>query len=104
MLSHQFSARGVSVCVDLSVGHIADMIVESDGRTLRPLHRAPWIDEPAGLMPEGTAPGLARLSGDFLCAPFSLNDVDPAPVHGWTGNSAWDVTESRATPGAGRLC
>lgn len=91
MLSLQFSARDISVCVDLSVGHIADMIVQSGARTLRPLHRAPWLSEPAATLPEGIAPGLARLSGDFLCAPFSLNDVEPAPAHGWTGNSAWDV-------------
>lgn len=97
MQALQFSARGISVCVDLSVGHIADMIIQSGDRLLRPLHRAPWLDEPPQSLPADISPGLARLSGDFLCAPFSANDVEPAPGHGWPGNSEWDIVESRAT-------
>lgn len=96
MQALQFSARGISVCIDLSVGHIADMIVQSDNSVLRPLHSAPWLTEPADNLPEGVTPGLARLSGDFLCAPFSLNDIEPAPGHGWTANSPWTVIDSRA--------
>ena len=30
-------ARGISVSLDLTVGHIADMTVESGGRQLKPL-------------------------------------------------------------------
>ena len=37
-------AKGISVSLDLTVGHIADMTVESGGRRLKPLHRAPWVD------------------------------------------------------------
>lgn len=99
MQALQFSARGISVSIDLSIGHIADLAIEAGDRILRPLHRAPWLDEPADTLPDGIAPGLARLSGDFFCAPFSLNDIEPAPGHGWTANSAWDVTESRAVDG-----
>jgi hypothetical protein len=99
MLAHQFSARGISICFDLAVGHLADMVVQAGDRTLRPLHRAPWMDEPAAQLPEGIAPGLARLSGDFLCAPFSLNDIEPAPAHGWPANSEWEVAKSHAIPG-----
>lgn len=99
MQALQFSARGISICIDLSVGHIADMIVQSDNSVLRPLHRAPWLAEPAESLPEGVTPGLARLSGDFLCAPFSLNDIEPAPGHGWTANSSWSVVQSRAIDG-----
>lgn len=102
MQAFQFSARGVSVCVDLSVGHIADMVVDSGGRALRPLHKAPWVSEPAASLPADISSGLARLSGDFLCAPFSANDVESAPGHGWPGNSAWDVIESRAVDGGWR--
>lgn len=89
-----FSAKGVSVCVDLSVGALSDLIVEQGGRALRPLHRAPWIDEPRESLPPDISPGLARLSGDFLCAPFSANDIDPAPGHGWTANAPWEVVSS----------
>jgi hypothetical protein len=94
-------ARGISVSLDLTVGHIADMTVESGGRQLKPLHRAPWVDagEP---LPKDLPQGTVRLSGDFLCAPFSRSDVEEAPLHGWPANSAWDVVESAATDGGWR--
>ena len=41
----RFSAKDIAVSVDLSVGHIADLAIDSGGRTLHPLHRAPWLDE-----------------------------------------------------------
>ncbi|MER9948172.1 hypothetical protein [Mesorhizobium sp. M0047] len=89
-------ARDISVSLDLTVGHIADMVVEGGGRQLRPLHRAPWVD--AGeTLPDDLPKGTVRLSGDFLCAPFSRSDVEEAPLHGWPANSAWDVVESAAT-------
>jgi hypothetical protein len=89
-------ANKISVSVDLTVGHIADMSVEAAGRHLKPLHRAPWIDEPQEL-PESLPQGVVRLSGDFLCAPFSRADVEEAPLHGWPANSGWDLLESAAT-------
>ncbi|QKC93778.1 hypothetical protein [Mesorhizobium sp. NZP2298] len=89
-------AKGISVSLDLTVGHIADMIVESAGRQLRPLHRAPWVDAGEAL-PKDLPQGTVRLSGDFLCAPFSRSDVEEAPLHGWPANSAWDVVDSNAT-------
>ncbi|BCG69378.1 hypothetical protein MesoLj113a_05360 [Mesorhizobium sp. 113-1-2] len=94
-------AKGISVSLDLTVGHIADMVVESGGRQLKPLHRAPWVD--AGeTLPKDLPQGTVRLSGDFLCAPFSRSDVEDAPLHGWTANSAWDVIDSAATDGGWR--
>ena len=94
------AARGVSLELDLAVGHIADFAVEAEGRTLRPLHRAPWIGEPD--LPEGLAAGLARLSGDYLCAPFSASDIEEAPGHGWPANSPWSVIDSAVIPGGWR--
>lgn len=91
-----FGADGISVSVDLAVGHIADLIIGRDGRTLKPLHRAPWVDEPRETLPEHLPEGVVRLSGDFLCAPFSRADVEEAPLHGWTANSAWEVVDSSA--------
>ena len=95
----ELKARGISVSVDLSVGHIADLAVEQDGRLLRPLHKAPWIGDSDDRFPEGTAPNVRRLSGDFLCAPFGRSDVEPAPPHGWPANSAWDLVEQVAFAG-----
>ncbi|UCI19788.1 hypothetical protein FJ970_02085 [Mesorhizobium sp. B2-1-8] len=95
------NAKGISVSLDLTVGHIADMVIESNGRRLRPLHRAPWVD--AGeMLPPDLPQGTVRLSGDFLCAPFSRSDVEEAPLHGWPANSAWDVVDSGATDGGWR--
>ena len=91
-----FSAKGISVCVDLSVGALCDLIIDHGGKILRPLHRAPWIDEPCESLPPDISPGLARLSGDFLCAPFGTSDVEPAPGHGWTANAPWDVVSTAA--------
>lgn len=88
---HSFGAKGISVTIDLSVGHIADLAVKIDGRTLKPLHRAPWIDEPQDMLPPALPAGQQRLSGDFLCAPFSRSDVEAAPLHGWTANSEWEL-------------
>ncbi|QPC89701.1 hypothetical protein [Mesorhizobium sp. INR15] len=90
-------AQGISVSLDLTVGHISDMVVDADGRRLKPLHRAPWLDEPRETLPRDLPEGTVRLSGDFLCAPFSRSDVEEAPLHGWPANSAWDVVESAAT-------
>ena len=88
-------AEGITVALDLAVGHLSRLEVEAGGRMLTPLHRAPWADAPDE-WPSGMAPGLARLSGDFLCAPFSANDIDGAPTHGWPANSPWSiVSETR---------
>ncbi|TRC95205.1 hypothetical protein FJV76_27205 [Mesorhizobium sp. WSM4303] len=89
-------AKGISVTVDLTVGHIADMTVDSDGRQLKALHRAPWVDAGETLPPD-LPEGTVRLSGDFLCAPFSASDIEAAPLHGWPANSGWDVVSNEAT-------
>ncbi|TGQ74321.1 MAG: hypothetical protein E5V49_10740 [Mesorhizobium sp.] len=91
------AAAGISVSLDLTVGHIADMVVDGGGRQLRPLHRAPWVGQPGETLPPDLPLGTVRLSGDFLCAPFSRSDVEAAPLHGWPANSAWDVTGNGAT-------
>jgi len=95
-------AKGVSVSLDLAVGHIATMEVEADGRVLKPLHRAPWIGSPREALPDNLPEGTVRLSGDFLCAPFSASDVEAAPLHGWTANSEWDVVGNGAIAGGWR--
>lgn len=96
------NAKGISVSLDLAVGHIAAMDIEADGRVLKPLHRAPWVGSPRETLPENLPEGTVRLSGDFLCAPFSASDVEPAPLHGWPANSAWDAIENGALPGGWR--
>lgn len=84
------SAADIEVRVDLGIGHIADLLVHHGGASLRPLHRAPWADESDPSL-ESLPGGLRRLSGDFLCAPFSVSDIEAAPAHGWTANSRWTI-------------
>lgn len=96
-----FAAKGISVSVDLGIGHIADLVIHAGGRELRPLHRAPWIDEPA-VQASDLSPGTKGLSGDFLCAPFSGSDVEEAPLHGWSANSRWLPVESASFTGGWR--
>ncbi|MER9593638.1 hypothetical protein [Mesorhizobium sp. M0244] len=91
------TAKGISVSVDLAVGHLADMAVDIDGHRLKPLHRAPWVGEPRETLPKDLPEGTVHLSGDFLCAPFSISDVEEAPLHGWPANSRWEVVDSAAT-------
>ncbi|MDR7221248.1 hypothetical protein [Aminobacter aminovorans] len=100
MSEHGFQAEGISATLDLAVGHIADFAITSGARTLKPLHRAPWIDRDD--LPEGLPEGVVRLSGDFLCAPFSRSDVEAAPLHGWPANSAWDLVADEAISGGRR--
>lgn len=84
----------VSLSIDLSVGHIAELKIRDGQRMLTPLHRAPWVDDPDMIFPEATPPNVRRLSGDFFCAPFGRNDLEEAPSHGWPANSAWDHVET----------
>lgn len=95
-------AAGISVSLDLAVGHIAAMEVEAGDRRLKPLHRAPWVGSSRETLPENLPEGTVRLSGDFLCAPFSTSDVEEAPLHGWPANSQWDVVEDGAIAGGWR--
>jgi hypothetical protein len=90
MATYSFDLDPVSVGIDLSVGHIAELKIRDGNRTLSPLHRAPWVDDPEMEFPADTPPNVRRLSGDFFCAPFGRNDVEPGPSHGWSANSAWD--------------
>ena len=98
---YRLEASGITVEVDLGIGHLTLIEIERDGRKTAPFHRAPWADDavpPAGVE---DAPHLARISGDFFCAPFGSADVEPAPSHGWPANAAWRAVDSRPVAGGG---
>ena len=94
MALYSFELDPVSLSIDLSVGHIADLKIRDGQRTLSPLHRAAWVDDPDAVFPDATPPNVKRLSGDFFCAPFGRSDVEEAPSHGWTANSGWTHLET----------
>lgn len=76
---------------DPSVGNIPRLNFRWQGKTLTPLHRAAWTDDADALADEAVPPVDRKLAGDFVCMPFGKSDVEDAPQHGWTANSAWDV-------------
>lgn len=92
---HEMSARGIRVALDLGLGQLARFQVLRDGRVIAPFARVPWADLPddPARFPAGMDPHLRRMSGDFFCAPFCADDVEGAPPHGWTANSAWTLAE-----------
>ena len=87
------AATGVgAVAVDPSLGNLRALSFEWGGRRIAPLHSAPWVGEPGTAADEGLLPIERCLAGDFFCAPFGASDVEAAPAHGWSANSAWELT------------
>ncbi len=78
-----------SVAVDPALGNLRELVLTNGGRSVVPLHTAPWVGETDEL-PRDLTPIERQLAGDFFCAPFGASNVDPAPAHGWTANSAWE--------------
>lgn len=92
---HVLEARGIRVALDLGLGQLAAFEVYRNGRTISPFARVPWADSPddPARFPADMAPHLRRMSGDFFCAPFCADDVEGAPAHGWTANTAWELID-----------
>ena len=82
-------AQGISFGFDASTGLLDGFEVTDNGHKIAPLHRAPWVGT-AEVMPPGAAPHMARLGGDFFCAPFGGSEAG-SPLHGWPANSAWSL-------------
>ena len=93
-------ADGIEVTFDPTLGMVLEVVVESEGRRISPFAKAPWRELPAvdPRFPDDMAPHLARLSGDFFCAPFSVDDIDGAPVHGKTANGPWQLVDLSRRP------
>lgn len=96
---HTLGAGGISVTIDLAVGHLRAVEIVQGARRVTPFYTAPWVDDPDIAGDESIPPNLRFLSGDFFCAPFGQADIEPAPSHGWPANSEWEHLESRSLPG-----
>ena len=83
----------VYLAVSALGGNLWPVRFAGEGRSVEPLHRAPWVDAPP--MSLDTPPMLQNLRGDFFCAPFGANDLDPRDRrdHGPTANGRWHVLE-----------
>ncbi|GAA5069386.1 hypothetical protein N0B44_00790 [Roseibacterium beibuensis] len=75
--------------IDPSVGNIPSWQVGAR----RPLHAAPWRDDPEVQGDESLPLVNRRLAGDVFCLPFGKDDVAGDPPHGLTANSEWDVLD-----------
>ncbi|EYD74909.1 hypothetical protein Rumeso_03550 [Rubellimicrobium mesophilum DSM 19309] len=82
-------AEGIRFGFDPMPGLLDGFTVTEGGREIAPLHRAPWVGtgEP---MPEGAGPMMAKLGGDWFCAPFG-GSAEGSPLHGWTAGARWQV-------------
>jgi len=96
MTIYSFDLDPVSLSIDLSVGHVAELKIRNGQRWLSPLHRASWVDDPDAAFPDATPPNVKRLSGDFFCSPFGRNDVDGGAglAHGVDGLVQFDLFEA----------
>lgn len=94
----EIAAEGITVGFDPVFGNVASMTVEREGRIVSMLHGAPWVGD-GSTLPEGAAPHLGRLAGDFFCAPFGDASLDAAPPHGWPANSSWSHLETTRRDG-----
>jgi hypothetical protein len=65
---------------------LRDLAVEDEGRTICPLHAAPWT---ADEVPPDAPPHQRWLAGDFLAAPMGAS---PDGLHGPTANGDWRPT------------
>ena len=81
-----------SLSFDPTIGTLRSLLFGAEDRGLSPLHRAAWADDPTLDGDPDLLPVERSLSGDFFCAPFGVSDVETAPAHGWTANSAWSVS------------
>ncbi|WP_226782442.1 hypothetical protein [Oceaniglobus trochenteri] len=101
---HRVQARGISATLDLEIGQLHSLVVHRDGRDINPWARVPWADlpdDPARFAPD-MPPHLRRMSGDFFCAPFVLDDVEEAPAHGWTAGGRWTLLSDEEIAGGRR--
>jgi hypothetical protein len=100
---HTVSAEGITVKVDLDIGHLRSVEIVRDGKRLTPFYTAPWVDDPAIANDQSILPNLRGLSGDFFCAAFGRNDIEEAPPHGWPANSRWELAGTSAHPAGGSI-
>ena len=94
MKTFPLNSDRVSLGVTETGGHLSDVAFDlGGGERVKPMHTAPWNS--AELGPD-IDPILHVLRGDFFCAPFAANDVDPAEtrVDGATANGTWQLAAS----------
>lgn len=88
------ASNRTSLAVTQTGGHLSGVTFTlRDGRQVRPMHLAPWVNE---TLPDDAPPVLRMLRGDFFCAPFGSSDVisGESRVHGLAANGTWRLAKS----------
>lgn len=106
MVMHKIEAVGIHVQFNASCGQVTSLIVDDGGRQIEPYAKAPWRDAPSNdpRFPKDMPRHVKTLSGDFLCAPFGVDDVEGAPLHGWTANYEWKLLNQKKWDGGLAVC
>jgi hypothetical protein len=87
-MTHRIIAHGIHFDF-LPRGGVLDALSVSDGgKTIAPLHRAPWAEAE---VPPDAPPHQRWLAGDFLAAPMGASDQG---LHGLPANGDWQVLPS----------
>jgi hypothetical protein len=87
-MSHRTSATGIRFDFLARGGVLTGLEVTDEGKTISPLHHAPWAEAEV----PADAPLHQRwLQGDFLAAPMGPG---PDGLHGLTANGEWRVMSS----------
>ncbi|SFD28992.1 hypothetical protein [Tropicimonas isoalkanivorans] len=85
----QIETGSVRADVDRNTGVLRRLVLTAGDREIEALHTAPWASEAREAELSELAPVERALAGDFFCAPFGSNDVEPGPIHGPTANTPW---------------
>lgn len=90
MTTFRMQSDQVTLGVTSVGGHLDGVVFRIGDTSYSPLHTAPWKD---AVLDASIPPMLRMLRGDFFCAPFADNDVDPAETrpHGATANDTWEL-------------
>lgn len=86
---YDIAAKGITLHFDAATGLLERFAVTDGGHEIAPLHRAPWVGT-GEEMPPDAEPLMAKLGGDFFCAPFAAS-AEGSPMHGWSANTPWEV-------------
>lgn len=102
----RLSTAAVSAEVSTTAAMLTDAAFRIGGREVRPLARAPWLDEPVDL--DGHVGHLRVLGGEFVGVPFGASGAPdgtaapwagvlptdaPDPAHGYSADADWEVVE-----------
>jgi hypothetical protein len=91
LLENSFVKAGVTA----ECGHLFPVLFNIRGKYIEPLNVSPWYAEETD---PAIPPMLKMLRGDFFCAPFGNNDLNPEETraHGASANETWKLVKAES--------